>query len=388
MPGAAADGDVDGISRRPLVAIAPLAYRRHRRLAATGHYDDVVATTADTLARLGHDAAADRWGPGVVARFGMALARRQQLVAARTELTRALTALPGSLAASDLGAGDAAELQLVEVLLALGAFAEARTRAVALAGADRHSSTRAAACRALAALHLTGGDPAGAHHWLDEAAARAALVGGGDLGLALVHADRCAVVAATGQVTEAVTMTFEAVNRLVAADPRSGPGAGIGGAQVVATASVVGLACAHSGDVLSARHLLSIAHQRSTLADRPVTAAVTATTAAAVARLDGDPAGASALAGHAAAVLAHHGAEPARAVAVREMAMADATVGRHASAVAQATHALSMFETLEMPRESATTAALVASLRSPASEPGAGFAGRAGAGAQESPDET
>ncbi len=97
------------------------------------------------------------------------------------ELTRALDALAGSLASRDLGTGDIHELQLVEVLMTMGEFAEANDRASALWQPLRHPGIRMAAARALAGVHLAGGDLAGAHAWLDEAAARAAGLGG-DLG--------------------------------------------------------------------------------------------------------------------------------------------------------------------------------------------------------------
>ena len=153
------------------VRIAPAPYRRHRRHYERGDHDWVVINSAATLAELGEQAAPDRWGPGVVARLGAALARRQQYGSARIELERSCAALASSAAAHELGDGEFSQLQLVEVLIAMGRFREARTYAERLLPPGHHLASRTGASRGLAAVHLAGGDSAGAHAWLDEAAA-------------------------------------------------------------------------------------------------------------------------------------------------------------------------------------------------------------------------
>jgi hypothetical protein len=346
----------------PTVTIAPAAYRRHRRKFDRGQHDWIVGNTAATLAQLDGDAGPQRWGPGVLIRFGSVLARRQQLVAARLELTRALSALPGSLASRDLGTGDLHELALVEVLITMGEFAEAHTRATGLWQPHRHPGIRMAAARALAATHLAGGDVAGAHVWLDEAAARAAGLSG-DLGLALVHADRATVVAESGRIPESVTMATEALARL---DSVRGVGANhqtLPRAQGAATANAVAMAAAHHGDLVSAHVLHSQALQRATIADRPVMAATLDITLSAVLRLTGDMDAISGSHGRverAAVILAAARAEPARAIAVRELALVSHATGQSTSARALAVQALGLFDRLQMPAESARTRALVA----------------------------
>lgn len=345
----------------PGVTITPSAYRRHRRHADRGDYNWVIGHTPATLSKLGEDAGPQRWGPGVLARLGTALARRQDLVAARMELTRALGALPGSLASRDLGGGDIHELQLVEVLVAMGEFAEANQRATDLWQPERHPGIRMAAARALATVHLAGGDLAGAHAWLDEAAARAAGLGG-DLGLALVHADRATVVAESGRIPEAVAMATEAMARLDRARTSSGANKALPAAQAATTANAVAMAAAHHGDVVSAHQLHAEAVRRSTIADRPVAMALLGITRSAVLRISGDLnaiTGVQAPAEQAAVVLAAARAEPARAMAVREQALVALATGQPSSAHALAVHALGIFDHLHMPAESARTRALV-----------------------------
>jgi len=334
-------------------AIAPAPYRRHRRHAERGDHVWVVANTATVLAELGDDAAADRWGPGVLVRLGSALARRQELTAARLELTRALAALPGSLAGRDLGGGEGASLQLVEVLSALGEFGEARQRALGLWEPHHHATTRAGAARLLASLHLAGGDVAGAHAWLDEAAARAAALGG-DLPLALVHADRSVVVATDGRTAEGMTMATEAIGRLgrVTTSTRVAVWAD---AQASATACAVALEAAYSGDVEGARRLGRIAHDRAVTDHRPIDAAWRQLLASAVLRLDGDPVAAATRADAAAVTFGAAGAEPGRAAAVREQALVATAAGRQASAVALARDAREAFGRLGMPLAAART---------------------------------
>jgi hypothetical protein len=341
--------------------VAPAAYRRHRRHAERGHYDWVIGHTSATLSQLGDDAGPQRWGPGVVARLGAALARRQELAAARVELTRALAALPGSLAQRDLGSAEVHELQLVEVLVVMGEFAEANRRAAGLWQAERHPAIRLAAARTHAAVHLAGGDLAGAHAWLDEAASRAAGLGG-DLGLALVHADRASVVAESGRIHEAVAMATEALARLDRARTSHPSNQALPAAQAVMTANAVAMAAAHHGDVLSAQLLHAESVRRATIADRPVTAAQLDITASAVLRLTGDLAalgGNHSPAERAAVNLAVAQAEPARAMAVREQALVAHATGQMASAHALAMQALGLFDRLQMPTESARTRALV-----------------------------
>jgi len=345
----------------PDVVVAPAAYRRHRRRHDQGDYNWVITHTSATLSQLGDDAGPTRWGPGVLARLGAALARRQDLVAARMELTRALGALDGSLATRDLGGGDIYELQLVEVLLALGEFAEASQRASQLWQPERHPTIRMAGARAQAAAHLAGGDIAGAHAWLDEAAARAAGLGG-DLGLALVHADRAGVVAESGRIPEAVTMATEALARLDRAQKSATSHRPLPGAQAVVTANAVAMAAAHHGDVVSAHQLHSEAVRRFTIADRPVTGALLNITRSAVLRLSGyldATSGADAPVEQAALTLAALRAEPGRALAVREQALVAHATGQQASAYALAIQALGLFNHLQMNAESARTEALV-----------------------------
>lgn len=361
-----AGGPPDDARWAPNVAVAPAAYRRHRRHADRGDYHWVVEHTPSTLSQLGDDAGPLRWGPGVLARLGSALARRQQLAAARVELTRALDALAGSLASRDLGTGDIHELQLVEVLMAMGEFAEANDRAAALWQPLRHPGIRMAAARALAGVHLAGGDLAGAHAWLDEAAARAAGLGG-DLGLALVHADRATLVADSGRIPEAVAMAAEAMVRLDRASASHPANRALPGAQAVVTANAVAMAAAHHGDVVSAHQLHAEAVRRCTIADRPVTAAMLDVTHSAVLRLSGDLSaisGSQSPAERAALTLATARAEPGRAVAIREQALVAQATGQQASARALAVHALGLFDRLQMTAESARTRALVDLLES------------------------
>lgn len=336
--------------------LAPAPYRRHRRYAERGDHQWVVANTAGILAQLGDDAAADRWGPGVLVRLGSALARRQELVAARTELTRALGAVGTSLAAADLGGAESASLQLSEVLAALGAFGEARQRTVALWQPGHHPSTRAGAARLLASLHLAGGDIRGAHAWLDEAAVRAAALGG-DLPLALVHADRAMVVTGDGRVGEGVTMVTEALHRLsrVTTSSRVAVWAD---AQASATACSVGLAAGWQGDLASARALAVVATERAVTDARPLDATWRLLLQASLLRLGGDLAGAAAAAERAARNFTAAGAEPARATAVREQALVAAAGGRMASAAALVRDARDAFARLGMPREVDRTDAL------------------------------
>jgi hypothetical protein len=119
----------------------------------------VVINSAATLAELGEQAAPDRWGPGVLARLGAALARRQQYGSARIELERSCAALASSAAAHELGDGEFSQLQLVEVLIAMGRFCEARTFADRLLPPGHHLASRTGASRGLAAVHLAGGAP-------------------------------------------------------------------------------------------------------------------------------------------------------------------------------------------------------------------------------------
>lgn len=336
--------------------IAPAPYRRHRRHAERGDHEWVVATTATTLAELGDEAAADRWGPGVLVRLGSALARRQQLTAARTELTRALGALDGSLAATDLGGGESAALQLAEVLATLGAFGEARRRALSMWEPLRHISTRAGAARVLASLHLAGGDVAGAHAWLDEAATRAASLGG-ELPLALVHADRSVVVTADGRIAEGVAMATEALSRLsrVTASARVAVWAD---AQASSTACAIGIDCVLAGDVAAAGALATVAAERAVTDHRPLDAAWRQVLTSGLLRLSGDPEAAAAHADAATLTFAAAGAEPARAAAVREQALVATAAGRHASARALVRDAREAFAGLGMPLEAARTEAL------------------------------
>ena len=337
-------------------SIAPAPYRRHRRHAERGDHEWVVATTATTLAELGEDAAADRWGPGVLVRLGSALARRQQLTAARTELTRALGALDGSLAATDLGGGESASLQLAEVLAALGEFGEARARGLALWEPRRHLSTRAGAARLLASLHLAGGDVAGAHAWLDEAATRAASLGG-ELPLALVHADRSVVVTVDGRIAEGVAMATEALNRLsrVTTSARVAVWAD---AQASSTACAIGIRCVLAGDAAAAEALATVAAERAVSDHRPLDGAWRQVLTSGLLRLGGDPEAAAAHADAATRTFAGTGAEPARAAAVREQALVAAAAGRHASARALLRDAGEAFVRLGMPMEAARTEAL------------------------------
>ena len=329
------------------VLTAPAAYRRHRRQFERGNYRWVVAHSPATLAELAASPDDVTWSPGVVVRLGCALARTEQLAAARIELTRGLGTLRHSPARHDLGAGETAGLVLVEVLMTMGAFAEARARGYGLWLPGHHPAIRAAAARAVAACPVAGGDVGGAHAWLDEAAARAAVLGG-DLPLALVHADRAVVVAGDGRTVEAVDMAHEAVARLDRLRGRSRPG-GIGAAAVVASAGAGALAAADAGDVFSAGALLGEARRHHVLADRPVTTATLDVVGAAVARLGGDPAAAAALLERATPKLAGARAEPARTVAVTEQALAEASLGRSASAVALARAAVGMAQALDIP---------------------------------------
>jgi hypothetical protein len=340
------------------VRIAPAPYRRHRRHYERGDHDWVVINSAATLAELGEQAAPDRWGPGVLARLGAALARRQQYGSARIELERSCAALASSAAAHELGDGEFSQLQLVEVLIAMGRFCEARTFAERLLPAGHHLASRTGASRGLAAVHLAGGDSAGAHAWLDEAAARAAGLGG-DLGLALVHADRAVVVAAAGRLGEAVTMCTEVLRRL----DRAGSGTRsttMALTHASITATTVALHAAHGGDLTSATHLLAEADRRAVLPHRPADEANRDVVRSAVARLRSQPPGD--LAERAARILGAVGAEPARAVAVREQAMVAAATGRQASAVVLADHAAGAFTNLGMGIERRRTEALVATL--------------------------
>lgn len=320
----------------------------------------MVASTPTTLAELGDDAAADRWGPGVLVRFGVALARRQELAAARTELDRALEALGTSLAAVDLGGGDPAALQLIEVLAALGSFGEARQRALALWQPDRHASTRASAARLLASLHLAGGDVAGAHTWLDEAAVRAAALGG-DLPLALVHADRAVVVTTDGRIAEGVAMAGEALSRLsrVTTSTRVAVWAD---AQASATACAIGIGAALAGDLAAAGALGAVAEERAVTDHRPLDTAWRQLLRAAVLRLGGDPGEAVLHVDAAAAAFRAAGAEPALAAAIREQALVAAAGGRHASAATLWRDSRAAFKRLGMPLEVARSEALAATL--------------------------
>lgn len=340
--------------------LAPSPYRRHRRRSRRGDHDWVVAHTATTLAELGDDAAAERWGPGVLVRLGVALAHRQQPVAARMELTRALGALGTSTAATDLGSAEGAQLQLVEVLVTLGAFAEARARALALCQGGSHPSTRAGAARLLATLHLAGGDVSGAHAWLDEAATHARVLGG-DLPLALVHADRSVVVAGSGRVDEGVAMATEALARLSGAG-RSATERRWADTQASSTACAVGLSAALANDADAAGYLASAADRLATAGPRPLDAAWRGVLRSAVERLGGNPAAASPLVDRAATTFRAAGAEPAAAAAVREQALVAGASGRHASASALAGGAAATFHRLGMPLEAARTEALAAAL--------------------------
>ncbi len=347
--------------------LAPAPYRRHRRHASRGDHVWVTAHTAATLAELGDAAAADRWGPGVLVRLGSALARRQELTAARTELTRALDALDGSLAASDLGGGEVAGLQLVEVLAALGEFGEARRRALALWDSRRHATTRAGAARLLASVHLAGGDLSGAHAWLDEAAARAAALGG-DLPLALVHADRAVVVTTDGRVGEGVAMATEALERLsrVTASSRVAVWAD---AQASTTACAVALGAALAGDLGAAGTLGAVATERAVTDHRPLDAAWRHVLASALLRLSGEPVRAAAYADAATLAFGAAGAEPGRAAAVREQALVAMATGRHASAVALARDARAAFTRLGMPLEAGRTDAFAVAFAMGDNEP-------------------
>lgn len=341
-------------------AIAPAPYRRHRRRADRGDHQWVVANTAATLAELGDDAAADRWGPGVLVRLGSALARRQELTAARIELARALGALGGSAASADLGGGESAALQLVEVLAALGEFGEARQRALGLWEPGHHATTRAGAARLLASLHLAGGDVAGAHAWLDEAAARAAALGG-ELPLALVHADRAVVVTTDGRVAEGVAMATEALGRLsrITTSSRVAVWAD---AQASTTACAVALAAAAAGDLPSARALGTVAAERAVTDHRPLDAAWRQVLTSAVGRLEGRPQAAAVHVDAALVAFSAAGAEPGRAAAIREQALVAKAAGRHASAMALARDAGAAFHRLGMPLEAARADALAAAL--------------------------
>jgi hypothetical protein len=351
----------DDDRRAPTLAIPPAAYRRHRRNFDRGHHDWIVDNTAATLAQLGDDAGPHRWGPGVLVRLGSVLARRQHLAAARLELTRALDALPDSLARRDLGGGDIHELHLVEVLVTMGEFAEATWRASRLWEPYRHAAIRLGAARALAALHVAGGDLAGAHAWLDEAATRA-LSQGGDLGLALVHADRATVVAESGRIPEAVTMAAEALVRLGGLRSGAAGTQMLAQAQAAATANAVALAAAQHGDVVAAHQLYAEAVYRATAPDRPVLLAMLDVTRSAILRLNGDVdaiTGSQAPVERAVLVLAAAGAEPGRAMAVREQALVAHATGQLASARALAAQSLGLFDRLQMPTESARTRALL-----------------------------
>jgi tetratricopeptide (TPR) repeat protein len=347
------------------IGVPPAPYRRHRAAWRRGRYDWVATHTAAVLADLGPDAAADRWGPGVVARHGMALARRQHYPAARAELRRALKALPGSMATADLGPGDQVAVALLEVLVVLGDLADATALATRLRQHGHHPATTLAAERTLARLHLAAGDIAGAHRWLDEAASVAQRIGG-DVPLALVHADRAVVVAGDDRFLEALAMAPEALDRLAAT---VGAAAQLSAEQGAITAAAVALAAADHHPAEAGR----LAERAMTLAsapDRPVTTAFTRLAVIATMRAQGNEShapvdlatGLEAAAQEVVDTLATAGAEPLRALAVREQALAAAAAGHQASAVALAAHAVWAFERLELPVELARSRQLLEQL--------------------------
>jgi hypothetical protein len=323
----------------------------------------VIAQSGNVLAELGDDAAAHRWGPGVVARLGMAHARFQQYPAARPELERALAALPGSDAEADLGAGEVVSLHLLEVLVAVGDLGQAMALAGRLYEQASHPAIRTAASRTLARLHLAGGDAVAAHRWLDAAADLAARTGG-DLPLALVHAERAVVVAGDSRPHEAVAMAVEAAGRLAAA---RGPVAGLARETAALAAAAVALAVCDDHPEGASR-LAQRASSLATVPHRPVTAAIVELSRIAVAHrlrrapehpgsdTPGEDTSGDDLEARAEAVVAAlsaAGAEPARALAVREQALLAAGNGHQASAVALARHALWAFDQLELPVETA-----------------------------------
>jgi tetratricopeptide (TPR) repeat protein len=351
--------------------VAPGPYRHHRAAWRGGRYDWVITRSARVLADLGPEAAADRWGPGVVARLGMALARRQQYPAARAELERAVAALPGSAASADLGNGEQVSVQLLEVLAALGDLAPATVLATQLRQHGRHPATRGSAARTLARLHLAAGNTVTAHRWLDDAAGLAA-VGGADLPLALVHADRAVVVASDNRPNEALTMIGEALDRL---QSTSGPPARLATEQGAMTAAAVVLATINTspgpGDELVTRsgELAARAAALAVVPDRPVTAALVDLAAIATGQVRdarGRTLAGTALEERVQTVVdtfAEAGTEPLRALAVRQQALVASSHGHRASAAALAAHAAWAFERLELPVEASRTRQLLESLQ-------------------------
>ena len=340
------------------MATSPGAYRRHRRHFNNGDHGWVLQHSADTMASLGPDASLGRWGPGIIVRYGACLARRQHLVAADLELTTGLTAAPGSLAAGDLSPLSHWVLQLAEVTHQQGHIGRSVHLARQLWDGPYEVVVRTGAARALAAANLHHGDVASAHRWLDQASAVAGSAYG-TLYQSLVHADRALVIAADGRMDQAIEMTFEGIERLDAYNNH------LARAQAAVTAAVVSLAAAHHGDLWSARHLHSEAVRHHHLTHRPITDALIDLSWSAVMRLDGQLEAAEAPAERAARTLATAGAEPARAVAVREQSLVAAARGQWSSAVALADHAAQMFASLAMPLEQARTRSLLDELHRP-----------------------
>lgn len=330
----------------------PGLYRRHRAAYRRGDHQWILANSSGTLAALGPDGATDRWGAGVVLRYGAALTRRQHLVAADDELTQGLASAPGSLAERDLAPLSQWALMLVEIGLLRGRFERAAQLADTLWRGPYGAGVRVGAARALAAAHLQCGNITGAHQWLDLAAG-AITAGRSGLDRSLVLADRTLVVAADGRTPEATTMALAVVEHL---DSHRNP---LARDHSVVTAATVALAAAHHGDLWSSGQLLQCAATRHRLAHRPVTQSLVNLAASANLRLSGDLAGAARPAELAVRALGGAGAEPLRAVAIREQALVAAADSQPQSALAMATHAESLFGVHNMALEQARTQALI-----------------------------
>lgn len=354
--------------RDRLRAGTPAPYRRHRGAYRRGDHGWLLAHSPGTLEALGPDGALGRWGAGVVLRYGAALARHQHLVAAGDELAAGLGSAPGSLAERDLAPLSQWALMLVEVWLLGGRFDRAGRLADTLWQGQHSAGVRLGAARALAATHRQRGDIAGAHQWLDLAAGSIS-AGAGSLNRSLVLADRTMVVAADGRSSEAATMAFAVVEHL---DSHRNP---LARDHAAVTAATVSLTAAHHGDLWSSGQLLQCAATRHRLSHRPVTQALVDLATSANLRLSGDVTGAARPAELAARAAGGAGAEPLRAVAIREQALVAAAVGQTRSALAMATHAQTLFSGHAMALEHARTQALIEQLgagRSPAPSFGTG----------------
>lgn len=324
--------------QRTAIRTIPPAYDRLREAFRAGRHDQVRAEGDEVAASLaGRPATAD-WVPGVLLLHGAVLAAHQDLPPAADRLTRGLAQLPDTEGTPALGDTDRFELLLVEALAHLGELDRLDAIVAGLLDPGRRAATRLAGLRAHALRRSLGGDGDGA---MADLAAAEELAAPRRLSVALVRADRAAILAVHGDVPEAVRIADDVLDPL--SEARHGGYALLAAEQAAATACTVARAAADHGDVLSAMRMERAAERAALVGARPLTLGHLQLTRAVVQQSRGSLDEAARGAHAAAHLFGEHGATPARAAALREQGRTAAATGYGASAAPLLRHALGLF---------------------------------------------